>query len=758
MKTTSYQVADSLWLVSMAEESSAPPPPAPAVNHIAVIDCSGSMWGDLPKIREQLKRRIPKLLRKGDSLSVIWFSGKGQFGALLEGEAVANLVELQEVNSAIDRYLQPVGLTGFKEPLEEVTRLVERVGKKNGNPFALFFMSDGWDNQWPKQDIVAAVEKASATLASATFVEYGNYADRALLTKMAEKAGGSLIQSETFDRYAPAFEMALTKRATAAKRLPVMVKGDAIGGFAFALSPDGDLLTFEVDQSKVAVSRGELGSGVWYLSPTCIGKASPMPPGWSAPQAAAYAAVALFAVRMQPNVVWPLLKHLGDVAFIDDFANCFGKQAYANFAASTRAAAFVPAMRLTAGHDPARVPADDAFCLLDFLTVLDADEQNRVLIDSPDFVYHRIGRPALPVEVLDAKGKPLPPLVFTPDEVQATDGYAVSTLTYNEERPNVSILIRKEGTVDLSRRLRGSGFEKIVPPTFRSFIHRNYAIVKDGIVNVDRLPVRMTANTVRELVKRGMPMSAVKGQGGEADEKAAARIKKASGDRSVSFVVDLRNLPVLNRLSARPQSAHALAMLVWELTRARAMQKVLNDVKKEKFPRKSEGFEIVYGKEAAEWLKELGLTDYSGFSPKSKLAGPQDQYVGKTLEVSLQGLNSLPSVKDAKKALAAGKVTPRVELLRPALEMVESFEKSPVYVQAKDKDKVYRGWLDSEAVAAKTEVRRLLRRVSEVGFSVIVGQTWFEEWKTLDENAFDFSVGGQPLRGSIEMKEVLVDI
>ena len=47
------------------------------VNHIFVIDCSGSMSYDLPKIRKQLKNKLPSLLKQDDTVSLVWFSGKG---------------------------------------------------------------------------------------------------------------------------------------------------------------------------------------------------------------------------------------------------------------------------------------------------------------------------------------------------------------------------------------------------------------------------------------------------------------------------------------------------------------------------------------------------------------------------------------------------------------------------------------------------------------------------------------------------------
>lgn len=270
--TQSYKIADNLFLIrqSIAKGAAPAKPVEVPTNHIVVTDCSGSMYSELPKIREQLKKRLPKLLKENDTISLVWFSGRGQFGVLLEGEPVATLTDLNEVNKAIDRWLQPQGLTGFKEPLESIEELVKKLGKKNKNTNALVFMSDGYDNQSSKAEVLKAVEKASKSVSSTTIVEYGNYADRQLLSAMAEKAGGCHIFAEQFDKWVPQFEAVLQKKTTGAKRIEVPIEGDPVGGFVYALH-EGDLLTFVINEGSASVPE-DLPEA-WYLSPTQIGTA-----------------------------------------------------------------------------------------------------------------------------------------------------------------------------------------------------------------------------------------------------------------------------------------------------------------------------------------------------------------------------------------------------------------------------------------------------------------------------------------------------
>jgi secreted protein with Ig-like and vWFA domain len=235
MSTTSYKIASDLFLVwetAPVTKTPAAPKPKPT-NHVVVIDVSGSMSYELPKLRTQLKDKLVHLLRDDDTVSIIWFSGRGEFGVLTEAAPVVGVKDLSKLHQAIDRWLRPVGMTGFREPLEEVAALVKRV--KNGNPFSLFFMSDGCDNQWSRAQILDAVKTAAAGLAAATFVEYGYYADRAMLTAMATKAGGAHIFAQDFNEYEPVFAAAMQRQAVGDPTVALAIKGDPIGGFAFTL-------------------------------------------------------------------------------------------------------------------------------------------------------------------------------------------------------------------------------------------------------------------------------------------------------------------------------------------------------------------------------------------------------------------------------------------------------------------------------------------------------------------------------------------
>jgi hypothetical protein len=771
----SYKITENLFLIEEQIATEKVEIVQVPVNHIIVLDCSGSMSCELPKIREQLKNKLPKILGQDDSISIIWFSGRDEFGTLIEGEKISSLTDLNTLNKTIDRWLQPIGLTGFKQPLEEVGVLISKLK----GVCSLFFMSDGCDNQWRKSEILDAIEKIADHISSATIVEYGYYADRNLLTQMAEKFGGSLIFSENFNKYEPVFENVLQKKISGRPRKQIQIS-NALNDFVYAIT-DEDIIAYKVDNN--ATSIPEDINAIWYLSKEekCESQAinfdnNSLKNG-SPVYNSLYAALSLFSVRMKSDVVYSILKCLGDVRLINQFGGCFGKQKYSEFIEMCKQATF-GVDRFVEGRDINAIPQDDAFTVIELLNMLYEDDYNKVVLDSDLFVYNLIGRKTLDsssmltddeqakmTDIMNkmastsdvAQTKKLmlemnsiveskkEPLKFVIDENDKINGYSLDALVFAEERPNISIMVRKNGTVDISDYIPEE-FKDALPTEIKTFIYRNYAIIKDGIVNVDVLPVRLTKKTLAKLIKKiGMDV-----------------ITHIEGNL---YTLNLRALPVINRMMIRDVSAKSLCNKQYELIKLQAMQKVYNTYRKEWSDRKSVGFIDTFGEEISDWLKEIGITDYSGFAPKRVVAESTDFYLGKELNVKIKGLSTLPSVNDVKKRIASGKLTPSAALMADAIQEVETHISEFISKNENDEDvvdEVEKGefieWLESESFSVIKSVRKLIFELSQIKFAVIVGQIWFVEFESLEENTLDIEIDGVDLNCMIELKEVEVKI
>jgi hypothetical protein len=766
-------IGDGLYLLHKQITAEAPAPVAVEVpsDHVIIIDCSGSMYHELPNIRHQLKNKVATMLREHDTLSIIWFSGKTQFGVVVEAVALRTAVDLSGIHRAIDNYLRPIGLTGFVEPLKEAQKLIKRV-QKAGRAINLFFMSDGYDNQWSREQILTEAHLLQEMVSSAAVVEYGWYCNKPLMVAMAERLGATEVLAENFSQYEPIFESALTKKVLGAKKTEARLDTRPLHGFCFSLD-GGEVVSYAVDGHSVLVPEGvrdlyyfaELPTSANFSFPSEVMEQKTR--NSEAFQAALYAGMVPLTQRMLSGEIFSILKVLGDVKLIRQFANCFGKQAYLGFQNAVTDAAFNKASRHVEGYNPNEVPADDAYTLLDLLFELQSDSGNLFYPNHEAFEYQRTGRKSVSADavltedeqnrvndiavalgaakdpkvlmelqkelsaIVDSKPKALK---FTPSDPDA--GYSVSNLVLNEDRPNVSAQVHMEGTVDLTDRLAGSDWPKDgvdIPKSFPTKIVRNYTIIRDGIRNVSVLPVSLTESTHRALTEAGVMTDGY--------------------HKDIVYEIDLTKIPLINRKMVKSVSAKALFEKSYDLLKLQAAQKVFNDFHKKNFPSlATKGITEAYGPDAAAWLAELGIKDY-GFSPKTVLAEATESYYGKELAVAIAGLASLPTVKAVEDKMAdpKKKLTAREQLLVPAIKEVQDAAKT-------HKEARLESWVTGHKVSTIRNVRQMLREIAEIKFSIIVGQVWFKEFTSLDENTMTLKIDGQDIGFTANLNEIEIKV
>lgn len=796
-KAVSFQVNPKLYLVQQEASTAAAKvaPVKPAItHHVVELDVSGSMYGVIRQMATLLKAKLRTLLGPDDVISIVAFSGRGEHYLVLDAVAVATLADLAKVNEAIDRWIRCIGLTGFKEPIERAAKLVQDWRKANPSGAVNFiFMSDGYDNQWTPHDIMWAVDLlASAGVNSATVVEFGDYADRSRLTAIAERLGGAVVHARDFTTYEPIFQAAIGKRPAGGARMHVEVVGTPVGGFVYALV-DGELLTFAVDACTVAVSPDL--AAFYYLSTTPVGTVAPMTladiahtastKGWIAPSdaikngpvlAAAYGGAAQFAQRMNADIVLALLKEIGDLRLIVEFGSCFGGQMYGDFVRECTAAANGKG-RFVKGYDPKAVPPEDAFCLMTLLPMLTEDDGNRFLPDNPAFHYNKIGVARVDANTaytaaeqkeiddiaakLAAKPKPKladakalqarlaeinaskkEPLKF--EAFPAPDGYPVSALKLSSERCNVSMLIRREGAINVTGQLPAELVGKL-PPVIKTNTWRAYAMIKDGRANIDALPLRVTEKVWGVLHGAGL-------------------VPHAKYDAAnAEVVLNLRTIPVINRKMVAKVSAKELFTAEYELAEAKAAQKVYNDYRNRLFPKASEAFTAAYGPEATAWLKDVGITERNGFSPPSTSGESTDVYMARELKVKIEGVaDSLPAVKDVLAKIASGKAQTGAGLLMVdavrACELavapynaalaaltahkVDDAKLATLKADVARETAVLKPWLENVADASVARARALMYTIAQLKFAIIVGQGWFCDLAP-DETKMTFTPHGK---------------
>ena len=692
----------------------AKPVPAP-VHHIFSVDVSGSMYSDLPELRLHLKNKLATLVGANDTVSIVWFSGRGQCGTLVEAMKVNGVADLSSLHAAIDRFLQPTGLTGFTEPLQEMENIIGRLKKKAaGHLINGLFMSDGYDNCGTERGILDVCVRLEKLLDSAAVIEYGYYANRPLLTKMAETLGGKLVFSEDFPSYVTAFEGSL---GGSTKKVPVKLDHAPSAGYVFSLTGE-NLLTFTPNEDNVVLVPEGLTDLAYFVAKK--GKAFDHKKNTDA---LIFASLVPLSQRMETDTVFSVLGALGDVALVNAFSSAFSKEDYSRFQAEVLAAAADPAKRYVAGYDPAAVPKEDAYTVLELLSDLSSAEDNLFYPYHNAFAYERIGaaREANDEEVRFSVA-------------DKAKGYRINGLVWSEDRPNVSIRVMVDGVVKLP-----ASRPAVLPEKVESFIYRAYTIIKDGIVHTRKLPVSLNEATFAKLQANGLLAG---------ETWAAGKV----------FVLEFPKLPVINRKMVKGVTAKDTFQAVIDLAFLKGAQKVFNDWRNRISPKESKKFLALYGEIGTEYLKSVGVTDYNGFNPPSTTVKSGDFYMAKELTIGVKGLSSLPKVLDVENAIDAKKKLKISEFVMvDAIQRLDAFMSSAMFTSAADGNALLATWLEGEQKAIVAKTRELMEKLAQRKFSVVVGHIWFSDLPSMDDNTLDINVPGYgPVTVTANLKDVQV--
>lgn len=691
----------------------------PTVKHFIVIDVSGSMSYDLPKVRADLKNKLVTLVGDNDTVTIIWFSGRRQSGVLIEDFPIRTAGDLKALHQAIDRYLVPVGLTGFKEPLEDVLAVIDRIDDGK-SLLSMFFMSDGYDNCWSEREILAVCAKLAPRLSSAVVVEYGWSCNRKLMAAMAETLGGTLIFSRDLSSYQLTFEEELS-RGGRTKKVLVKLKHRPTYGYAFAYQ-DGALLTFAVDESlQILVPEG-VTEVAYYVDGSVGGDVYDLR---KHKQPQLWAGLATLSQRMKSDAIFEVLAAMGDVALVNLFSSCFSKEDYVMFVEEALGCARDPKLRYVQGYDANAVPKEDAYTVLDVINELSSSDENKFYPRHESFRYERTGAATVAKE-----GE----LRFATEE--GLQGFPVHGVVWHESRPNLSIRVQLRGSVTLPEdRPKG------LPQDFPTFIYRTYTIILDGVVHARTLPVSLSAESFQRLQAQGL-------LSGESYEPGKV------------YVLTFPKLPVINRKMVTQVTAKDTFAKVLELAQLKGEQKVFKEFKDRVSPKTSQSFLAIYGEAATTYLTEKGITDTSGFSPASDRVKSGDVYMAHELKIAGKGLSSLPAVAAVEKLLASGKAPTKVSdyVMSVALGRIKEFQDSTVYQKAANKDALMATWIDIETVEVIKRTRALMHELSKSKFAIVVGHTWFSDLASLDDKSLDVVLPGfGPVSVTASLSEIEIE-
>lgn len=731
-----------------------------STHHIFVIDCSGSMYNELPKIRTDLHNKISTSLKPSDSVTIIWFSGRNEFGIVIEDWTVNSAMDLKKVRDAINKYLTDVGLTAFKQPLEEVKRVIAKVGKnKKDCLHSMFFLTDGCDNQWSTKEILKAVSELKDSLNAATIVEYGWYCNRELMSSMAQELGGVHTVSKNFQEYEPYMHKQFTNE-NKSKRKYVQLEETPEFGTVFNIV-DGDVILYTPNDKNEILINVEGETNIFYFtkkepSGKLLGDADYFEKLYSNGKfkkddmlTGAYAAMFAFSRKSDYNMVSEVLKFTGDVYLIKEKANTFGTQKITELEEKFLAAINDEKQRYVKGYDPKAEPAEDAYCVLDLINDLMSDDENAWYPQHESFSYKRTTSKTVSKagkvaeedkaklenllkenklselqDVLDeVKNKQVPDLEFHYDNPLQPS--PISDLVWNETRANLSVQVLYKGYVMLPKN------DYNLPEKFPTQIYRNYTLIKDGIIHMYQLPVSLSKSVFERLQSNGLLAG---------ETYAPGKI----------YVLDYSELPVINRKMVDTLSAKDLFHNQYELIKLQASNSYFNYLKKKLFQNASKGFKDLYGEEATAWLATLGLKDY-GFNPPKSIEKSGEEINVNVLEVKVEKLNASIVKKDIesaeKKFESNGALTPKEELLVPAIKEFKQFEAT---LKGTDKDKLIEEWLYQKSKGFRTLKSKLMTEISKAKFLTIVGKSWFKEFSDRSQKEMTLKLDSKDIKFTVE--------
>lgn len=166
------------------------------VQHICyVVDCSGSMYGRMYLVRDQLKQSILNL-NSQQAFSIVFFKEGQQIHTTGDGTMQAATAQAKSNALRLIESIRPSGSTDAEHAIQWAMKLKDAFG--NG-PEVFYFLSDGFDLDSDRsRRFVNRIEhewQKSAPGAVLHTIGFGPQPqDRRTLRLLAEKAGGEFIE------------------------------------------------------------------------------------------------------------------------------------------------------------------------------------------------------------------------------------------------------------------------------------------------------------------------------------------------------------------------------------------------------------------------------------------------------------------------------------------------------------------------------------------------------------------------------------
>lgn len=599
------------------------------LHHIHILDRSGSMYSSIGKLVDNVKATLD-YMDDGDLITVIWFSGFNECKVLLKGATKS-----KDLYTLLDTLKSTVGLTCFSEPLKLTNEVIDELKVLCPN-FSVTMFTDGCTVTPHSQEeervrIFKQLEIMRPNILALNTIGYGWYYEEDLLKSMAETSlFGRMIHSENIEEYKEIWNRQYKMiSGCIPERVNIRIKDN-----------DGDIVYLTRNNTKLSKGVIEMSyldkwkNQFFVICPEATEvvnivhneelttyklddlKVTKMRKDTAANFLYALAYEYYYAGRTEEAL--DILMELKDKNMIDRQLNAFTSSERQEFQDSLQKTIFNNSDRDSSAPDN-YIPVEDAFCIMDLLKILSSDDNYYV----PTKNYNRVGQ-----KVTDN---------FNLFNSTKTNPGSFKDIVLNSKNLNISLMFTVDGTVKINPR---QASKNNLPVEIDSKLFRNHTIIKDGRLNMDTLSCKLTPNTC-DILKDKIPMKYT-----------------IENDETIT-TIDLRQLPIINRMYAKDKDPKNLLSVVKKINELKAAAKVY----KEYYKVSNENTNVIidtveYTPEQLEILKEHGLNaqlQYVGVDNTVAEKDEQDFYMTRSLECTLKGWSSLPKLSDVFTKKETGK-------------------------------------------------------------------------------------------------------
>jgi len=691
---------------------------------------------ELPQLCRDLIARAKKI-PTGDTITLGWFSGEGDFNFILKGFKVSEKADYKKLEQAINKNSRPVSCTCFSEILKATDQVIEDLSVLSSN-FAFCFFTDGYPvvSNYTREIVAIkdSIAKISGRITSGLFVGYGDYYNKELMADMAERMGAALTHNGNLEEFRVALEGFIEDARDNDGKVAVKLEADVTekdlvfginGRQINVYKPSKNEIGFipvRRGSNNVYILTNHLPSG--FHTSVAISENELSRPTKKSPMIAAlYASAFVLTQRTKTDQALEILGHMGDRHLIDRVSNSYTNEEYGKAEAAIRRAAVRPkGNRLKHGYDANYLPKEDAFCLLNVMNILMADKEAKFYPFHSDFSYKRIS------------GKTETKEGYPKFEANKEASCYLNQLTWNKTKLNLSVLSRITGTIPLKDGYAKHGFQKDYP----THVFRNYALVKDGFLNAAKLPVTLSEKSFDRLQAEGVIDKS----------NHPMRMVLSWGPEKI-FTLHLDRVPVINRAIANGNtSAKALCQRVEEEMELQAKLKVLGVKLKEVDPDGGKILDSTLTTEQRAFLVENGIGN-NGFSPPTEKVESVDSYIAKEFKIQAKGFSSLPKITEVEdKVKSRKKLRPVDEFMKNAIDHIAN--EVPLMKSEKRMATFLKDLIDDY----RLDLVSVRNKIQATKFAIILGKKWFDEFDSRENNSLE--VNGKTFTIGVKAIEVKI--